>query len=142
MSTEHTEHTIARPRKRWLRACIFGLTFLVCGAIIGSSLTLYLVVDRFIDNIHNPEKLPGRITTKMRFGLGLDDEQAADIEETISRHQDELLAIRNEVYPRVQAQLELMKGDIEATLTPAQAEKFRKRFEALMCSLLPPPQQQ
>ena len=58
------------------------------------------------------------------------------------RHQDELLAIRNDVYPRVQAQLELMKGDIEATLTPAQAEEFRKRFEALMRSLLPRPQQQ
>ena len=142
MDTERTEPSIGRPRKRWLRACVFAFAFLLCGVIIGSSLTFYLAIDRFVESVHNPEDLPERVAGRMRFGLGLNDEQTAEIESIVAKHLDELLKIRDEVHPRVRAELGLMKQDIEATLTPAQAEKFGKRFETFVHTFFPLPPQQ
>ena len=138
---DHTEETAAKtlkqPRRRWWRMLLMSTLILACGMVIGSGLTLYIAVHRVMDTIQNPQHVPERMTERMGKHLDLTDEQAAAVRAILEEGQEELLAIRDEVEPRVTAQLDKMQADIESVLTPEQVERFRNRIDLLKARLEP-----
>lgn len=135
-SGDSTKHTLPRQGHPWLRAILLGSIILVCGMFIGGGITLYVATQRVMDAVQNPEKVPARVVARMQRNLDLTDEQAATLEGIIERHQNNLLAIRAEVQPRVKAELGTLQQEVEEILTPEQAERFRERLETLRSRLL------
>jgi len=136
-SGDSTKHTLPRQGHPWLRSILLGSIILVCGMFIGGGITLYVATQRVMDAVQNPEKVPARVVARMQRNLDLTDEQAATLEGIIERHQNNLLAIRAEVQPRVKAELDALQREVEEILTPEQAERFRERLETLRSRLLP-----
>ncbi len=141
MENEYTERPLRPSRRRWLRSLIIGIAILLCGIIIGSGVTFHVVVGRFMEAVRNPGVVPSRIAARLEKVLDLNEEQAAEVESIVGRHQKELIAIGVEVRPRVRAQFGQMKREIEAVLTPEQAERFQERTEFIVKSLAPRPPQ-
>ncbi|MEW6367785.1 MAG: hypothetical protein AB1714_24405 [Acidobacteriota bacterium] len=118
----------AARRVPW-RAVLLGFAILVCGAIIGSSLTLIAVRRALVDAYVHPEREPERAVARMKKSLRLSDEQAAKVGEIVDRHFVVLLSIRREAQPRVAKELHEMKQEVEAVLNEEQTREWRKRFQ-------------
>jgi hypothetical protein len=114
-----------------------GLALLLCGAIIGGSVTALYLFDRLMTTIHEPEKVPNNIVERMRGTLDLSDEQAEKIEIIYSSLQKELVVIRDTALPEVERKLEEARVAVNGVLTPEQAELYNRRFDRLRKTLIP-----
>ena len=128
-------NSLRPPRRRWLRPAILGSIILICGALIGSWLTLSLLWGTIMTNIHEPEKMIKRIVGRIDRRLDLNDKQKRKVEEIVTRRIKNIRALRLEVQPRVEAELRSMQLEIRGLLIPSQiprwdkeVERFRKRW--------------
>lgn len=123
-------------RRRWI-SLVMGVLLLVCGGIIGSSITIAILFDRLMMTIHEPEKIPPRIVSRMRWVYGLDDEQAERIEVIYTELQRELVRIRDQSLPEIEAAMETARVEVTKVLTPEQADDFAERFDNFRERLVP-----
>jgi len=128
---------IKKPR-RW-RAVLLGIIILICGALIGSGVTVIVIHKMVLHAIRHPEQTPMRITNRIKSKLGLSDEQAARVREIIAARQKAIQAIRRDVQPRVERELEGAKEDVAALLNPEKARQWRERFDYLRKTWIPEP---
>lgn len=77
------------------------------------------------------KKRPQRITDRVRGKLGISDEQAARIKAILSERQKAIQALRRQVQPQIEDELNQAREEVAALLNPEQAEKWRKRFDKL-----------
>ena len=126
-----------RPRRRWLTALV-GVGIFLCGAAIGSGVTLLVLRDALMGFLRHPEKIPARITSRLRGKLDLTDEQTTRVESILEKRQVALQELRREVQPRIEAHLDAIRAEIEAVLTKEQAERWREQFDRLRRTWLPP----
>ncbi|MEW6347631.1 MAG: hypothetical protein AB1646_01090 [Thermodesulfobacteriota bacterium] len=129
---------VAPKRKRW-RSVLFGVIILLGGMVIGSGSTLIVLHKLVISAIHHPEQVPKRIAKRISRKLDLSKEQAAKVQAILIERQKALLAIRREVYPRVEAELRQARDQVAAILEPEKAQSWRNRFEELRAQWMPPP---
>ena len=129
------QSSIRSPRRRWLRQAFLGFVILICGALIGSGLTLRFLWGTIITNIHEPEKMTKRIVGRIDRRLHLNDKQIEKVEEIVSRKIKTIRALRLEIQPRVEAELKGMQIEIKDLLVTKQipqwdkeVERFRKRW--------------
>lgn len=131
----HNDERVPVPIGRWyrrprVRGILLGFVILACGIAIGGT-TAAVVLDRDDDpgarrsGVHGPD----RIVQKMREEYGLTDDQTERLKTVFREHWERLSAIRAEVQPRVDAEYEEMKREVEAVLTPEQAREWRQEFE-------------
>ncbi|MCC6143939.1 MAG: hypothetical protein IT368_09045 [Candidatus Hydrogenedentes bacterium] len=125
-------------RRRWL-SIFLGAIILTCGMVIGSVITVSYLWNRVLDHIQNPDQIPARITERLERRLDLTADQAQAIQEILTERQNGLLAIRAQVYPQVQAELNRARDEVAAVLNDAQADQWRKMFENLRHKLTMPP---
>jgi len=139
--TEAPTHELPRlpmpGRRSWWLSLSMGLALLLCGAIIGGSVTALYLFDRLMTTIHEPEKVPNNIVERMRGTLDLSDEQAEKIEIIYSSLQKELVVIRDTALPEVERKLEEARVAVNGVLTPEQAELYNRRFDRLRKTLIP-----
>ena len=131
--SETIEHTTALPvpkRRRWLTWLLMGVVFIAGGAV-GSAATIHWLIDRFQGYAEHPERAPKRITERMREKLDLTDDQAEKVQDILHRRQQELMAIRREVHPRVQAIMDASREEVGAVLTEEQQAKWEKMYRHL-----------
>jgi hypothetical protein len=128
---------IPKPRK-W-RTLLLGVVILLCGMLIGSGATVVILHRVVIQAIHNPEQVPARIAKRIGRKLKLTQDQTSRIRAILLDRQKALLAIRREVYPRVDRELQEAKEQVAATLDPAKAKAWNERFEHLRGQWMPPP---
>lgn len=118
---------------------LLGIAILVCGAVIGSGLTVVILHRIVIHAIHNPEEFPARITKRIKGKLNLSDAEAAKVQAIIARRQKAIQDIRREVWPRIESELESTREEVAAILNAKQARSWRKRFDYLKGQWMPPP---
>jgi hypothetical protein len=129
-------------RRRWLSIAM-GSVILACGMVVGSVITVSYLWNRVLDHIQNPEQIPTRITERLERRLDLTEQQAQEINAILTERQEALLAIRAEVYPRIQAELESAREEVAAVLDEEQAAEWRKMFESLRQKLtMPAPEEE
>ncbi|MFM1920379.1 MAG: hypothetical protein RLZZ303_2013 [Candidatus Hydrogenedentota bacterium] len=114
-----------------------GVMLLVCGGIIGSSVTIAILFDRLMTTIHEPEKIPPRIVSRMRWVYGLDDEQAERIEAIYMELQRELVRIRDRSLPEIDAAIEAARLEVMGALTPEQAAIYAEKFDQFRKTMVP-----
>lgn len=117
--------------RRRIPAYVQSLLFLLCGLIIGSGLTLILVRGAAHRLIAEPELLPGRLLQRLDRQLDLDDTQRASIEAILQARLAAFQAIRRRVKPEFQAELDGLRNDVNAVLTPEQQEAWQTRFDTI-----------
>jgi hypothetical protein len=127
-----------RRRRRWVTV-LLALVLFTAGGVVGSGLTLLVAVRQVRYIIHHPQEFPERAAHRLRSRLHLSDSQTAAVREILAKRQAALQEIRRSVQPQVEAQLEGVRADIDAVLTPEQAAKWNAIFKARMEAWLPPP---
>jgi predicted Co/Zn/Cd cation transporter (cation efflux family) len=109
----------------------------VAGAACGAGFTVVVVANRVQHAIQHPEEAPPRIAARLKWRLGLDDDQQAKVEAIVAKHQVELLAIRREFQPKVVDQLEQVRDEISGVLNDSQRERWTKLFDEVRERWLP-----
>ncbi len=111
--------------------------FLLCGAVIGSSVTYYFVFEPPRFGPPAPGEMPSKIVKMLKSELDLSPEQAREIEAIFHRGEKEMDLIRTKLAPEMDAQREKLENDVAALLRPEQVEKWRdkcndmkKRYQA------------
>ncbi len=114
-----------------------GLLLLLCGVIIGASLTAAFGFNRLMATIHEPETIPPRIVARMKWNLSLTDEQAEQVEAIITDLQRDLVSIRDRNLPEIERELEQARTEVLEVLTPEQGKIYNRGFEKLRDTLVP-----
>jgi hypothetical protein len=132
---------VARPRRRrrWWVSLLLAVGIFGSGFAVGGATALIVAKDRFLHMLHHPEEAPAKITARLRCKLDLTDEQAAQVEAILRRHQEAFEAIRADVQPRVEAELDGVEKDIAAVLDDSQRAQWHQRFTELRETWMPPP---
>ncbi len=118
-------------RRLWGRGALIGAVILLCGMVIGGGLTSFVVWRRVQNSVMNPRVMPARIVDHMRGPLDLTDEQAQQLHEIFTRHHSRFEELRKEMEPLVEEELEAIRTEVAAVLTPEQLEKWNRRFDRM-----------
>ena len=116
----------------WLRA------FLLTSAVFGSGLIVGMVLTSTVlwQRAFNPfRQAPGfeveRLMNEMQDELLLSPDQSKQLKEVVSSHNERMKAIRDEVDPKIQSELESLKKQVEAILRPEQAKRWNERYDGM-----------
>jgi len=124
-------------RRRWL-TILLALVVFVAGMASGAALTVHFAVSRLQFAIHHPEAAPPRIAAVIQRRLDLDDQQRAEVEKIVAKHQREIAAIRRQFQPEIVDELDLVRDEIAAVLKEPQRERWTQLFEHFKQRWLPP----
>lgn len=128
------------PRRRRIRLALFGGALLLCGMVLGGAGTLLYVERAVSQGLRQPDRLPGLIAQRLRRPLRLDSAQQQEIQAILEARQANLMAIRREFHPRVQAELDQVRAEVAEVLDPGQAERWERLFARMRERFqLPPP---
>jgi hypothetical protein len=127
----------ARGGRRWLTLLLACCVF-VAGMASGAAVTIHYAINRLQFAIHHPEVAPARIATAIQRRLRLDDQQAAQVERIVAKHQAEISAIRRKFQPEIFQQLSAVRDEIAAVLSGPQREKWTRLFDEFQERWLPP----
>ncbi len=128
----------ARRPRRWVRVLLAFVIFFG-GVTVGSAGTIIVAVHRIRYIIQHPQEAPQRLTAMLRRRLDLTPDQADQVEAIIAVRQRHLQEIRRENQPRVDAELEGLRHDIDGVLDPEQRDKWDTMFDDAITRWLPPP---
>ena len=143
MNTQHDFDDASAPPKRparrpfWWRL-LLSLGLLLSGAAIGAGLTVLVLVRGVQFRIQHPELFAARATARLQRFLDLNDEQARQVEQIFGRHQEEIQDIRREYQPRLERQVDDIRSEVSAVLTPQQAGKWEFWLDQKRRLWLPP----
>ena len=123
---------------RW-RAIALALVIFISGAVAGAAVTITALRHKTQSALRQPELLPARLAARIRSRLRLDAGQEAAVTRIFAERQAAWIGIRRSVRPQVEAELEGLRRDVAAVLTPRQAEQWNRLFERGRQRWLPPP---
>lgn len=126
------------PRRRRWRTLLVSLLLVVAGAAIGAALTVLVIVRQVQHRVRHPEEFPPRAAARLQRYLELSDDQTRRVEAILGERQADLQEIRREVQPRVEAEIERIRREIEAVLDPRQAERWNTWLDQKRQTWLPP----
>jgi hypothetical protein len=130
--------TVTRPpRHRW-RAFLLAAVVFIAGIVVGSGLTVLVIVNRMQEAIRHPELAPQRISARLQRQLDLTDEQTAQVRAILAERQQALMRLRSRVQPEVEAELSVAFEQINRTLDGEQQRQWRKLFDELTAKWMPP----
>ncbi len=128
MSTNPSTTTLPpapRRRFRWLRT----LLVFIAGIVVGAALCVMVIVHRVEHAIHHPEDAPPRITKFLTRKLDLSPSQHDQVLAIIRQRQQSLLALRQEIRPKLNTQLDELRIEIDGVLTPDQRTEWEKLYQ-------------
>jgi hypothetical protein len=127
-----TTTTIIRPpaRRRWL-SVLLGIVIFFAGLAAGVGLAVVFAVGTLQFILHHPENAPTRITTFLTRRLSLDATQRQQVLDIMSRHQSQIQAIRREMRPQFDEQLDQIRTEVGAVLNDEQRIKWQELFDRL-----------
>lgn len=128
---------LPRRRRRWVTWLLAVLIFLV-GVIAGSALTVRVIVRRVQYAIGHPEQAPEHLAAQLRRPLKLSDSQVRQVEQIFARHQASFQAIRRDISPRVESELEATRQDVADVLDDVQRAKWQAWYTKTRATWMPP----
>ncbi len=102
-----------------IRLILFAVVF-ACGAIVGGVGGSLLTRQRMLAFLRNPEQVPDRIVPLIQSELGLNSEQAAQVEEIVRQRYARIESLRAEVYPSQREEFAAMYKDVVPLLNEQQ----------------------
>jgi hypothetical protein len=127
-----------RPRRRRWLSILLGLVIFTAGVVVGGAGALVALRHTLLYAIHHPDEFPPQAAARLRSVLDLSDEQTRQVEQVLRNRQAALQAIRREVQPRVEAELDLVDRQVGEILTPEQRASWNARFAELRGIWIPP----
>jgi hypothetical protein len=129
-----------RPRRRMLLMIVLGAVILACGMAIGSGATILWIRHQMHRMRGEPDRMPVELASRIQAKLALSPDQATGVEQILRKNLEAVQRIHQETFPRVQAEVDKMRAEVSALLTPQQAEKWNSDFdEIIMFPKGPPP---
>ena len=116
---------IASKKKRW-RSFLLGILILVCGIAIGTGGTVVVMKHIILNAIQHPEKVPQRITDRMRGKLGLTEDQATKLKAILTERQKKIQALLRQVRPEVDKEFEKAKTFKDSVLITESALNYQE----------------
>lgn len=117
-------------RRRWWGVVVLLVVF-VGGLGAGVVVTLGMICYQFEHRLKHPQDIPARVTHRLQRKLGLTDQQAQQVQDILTKRQASLMAIRREIQPQVDAEMDLAQSEIEAVLSEEQAKRCRSIFHKM-----------
>lgn len=139
--TEQTAASHIAPPRRWrfFINLILALIILLCGMLTGGGIAVYVLSTRLIEALHSPEAFPPRAAERMRVALGLTDEQTEGIKSIFEKRLEQVEQFRAHVLPLLKEELEDLRAEVDALLTPEQSKQWNKRVNRWRSILGPSP---
>jgi hypothetical protein len=128
--------TPARRRRGWRHWCLWLVIF-SSGAIVGGGSTLLVIRDRVVYHIRHPEEMPDILARQLQRSLGLDESQTARIEQIFRNRQKALQALRRDVQPKIEQELDRTEQEVGEVLSAEQRAQWQARFRRLRDRWLP-----
>jgi hypothetical protein len=135
---QNTTRQLPVRRARWgWKSWVLALVVFVSGVAFGSGLTVVVAVRRVQFAIQHPDEARQRLTSHLVKRLELNADQADRVQEIMKRRQRALMEIRREVQPRVEGELEGMRGDVSAVLNAEQRANWERMYGEVRRNWLP-----
>jgi len=119
------------------------LIVFVAGFVIGGGMgvvgTVNAIQKALVHAVHHPEEAPPRITRRLTRRLDLSEAQAEEVLLIVTEQQQDFFAIRREVQPRVEAELDETYNRITEILDGRQKVEWKKLYNDLREKWLPQP---
>ncbi len=136
---EHSQERLHRLKVRqWVRMCILGFIILLCGGAMGSAATIWWMT-HFRGPMFPPPpgNMPHMLTEQLSYELGLSNEQYEKVLAIFEDSHNRLEALRAQVQPGMDQEMEKVRKEIDALLTPEQQETWRQRFDEMQNHMHP-----
>ena len=131
--------TCPRPRRRRWVSLLLAILLLLSGGVIGSGLTVMVIIKRAHHRLHHPEEFSADAAARLRQRLDLSDEQTKKVQTILRHRQAALQDLRREFQPRVEAQIDQIRDEVGQVLTPQQAQRWNTWLDEKRRTWLPPP---
>ena len=113
---------------RW-RSILLAAVIFVSGAVVGAAVTIAVVRHRAQTALRHPEQVPAQLAARIGKRLRLDAGQEAAVSRVLAEHQTALAGLRRRDTPQVAAELDQVRREVAAVLTPEQAARWNRWFE-------------
>jgi cell division protein FtsB len=123
-------------RRRWL-SLLLAVVIFVAGLVCGAGFTVIVVVKRIQNAIHNPQIAATQISAAIDRRLDLNDSQREQVERIVARRQQNLVAIRRQVQPEVEAELNELRDEVAGVLDESQQQEWQTLFDRFRSRWLP-----
>jgi len=122
---------IRRRWPRWVAMVLLGLVIFGSGIVIGSVGTLTFVRRAMVRAVKHPEQLPDRAIARMTRRYDLTPEQQAEVGAILRTRMQRMTAIRQQLRPYLDAELDSLRDDVAGVLTEEQATQWQHDFGRL-----------
>ena len=129
-------------RRRWLVNILLGLLIFACGAVTGGGVALRVAWNRVATALSHPEEAPAKATQRLTHVLRLDAQQSAEVKAILERRFEAIGALRREIGPRVDAELQSIRDEVSAILRPDQVQRWTRIYDNLRPRMFPGPGQE
>ena len=133
---------VPRKRRRWLVNILLGLLIFACGAVTGGGVALRVAWNRVATTLRHPEQAPANATQRLTRMLRLDEQQSAEVRAILERRFEAIGALRREIGPRVDTELQAIRDEISAVLRPDQVQRWTRIYDNLRPRMFPAPGQE
>jgi len=123
-----SEQPLKLPKRRRWPVVLISVLIFFSGLVVGAGGATFLIVRHARERMQNQERVPARVAGYLHNKLELTDDQARQVEEIVRERQAAMQAIRREVMPRFEAELDQARENIEEILTPEQGEKWEEVY--------------
>ncbi len=127
-----------RRKRGWLLNLLLGLLIFSCGAVTGGGVALHIAWNRVTATLQHPEQAPEGAAKRLTRILRLDDKQAAEVKAILEHRFQDIAALRREMGPRVDEEVQAIRDEISAVLRPDQVQRWEKLFDTLRPRLFSP----
>jgi hypothetical protein len=124
-------------RRRWL-VWVLMLVVFISGVGIGGAGALLVARNRLLLLIQHPELAMPELATQLGYRLGLSADQVRQVEKILLTRGRNIDAIRQEIRPRVNGELDKLEQDVAEILNAQQRGQWHDLCAHLRRTWMPP----
>lgn len=128
--------TFRRALPSWVQVVVLLVVF-VAGGIAGSMVTTGIIHSRMEQYRQQAPIFSEDIVMRLRFRLGLSDQQAVDVREIIENRHSKMVQFRNEGSAKMHSEFNAMVGEVAEVMDEHQAKQWRSIADHVRRTYLP-----
>jgi hypothetical protein len=121
-----SERRSALQKRRWTKAVLFVLVFVLIGCVIGAGATLFFLKDSFHRVRPQREAIVAAMLEKMREHVAVSGEEEGRLTALLDGHFDEIVTLREESFQKMRGVFDKMDASIESVLG---ADRFKTWYD-------------
>lgn len=119
---------LAKPPRLWWRRTfqiVLVLLIFVSGMVVGGLVTMHRMHHRMRNFEKDRPEIAFRILQRLNHEYHFSEEQKLQAKDIIERHLDDVVALRNEVRPRIESNFKKFEDEMGEIMEEEQREKWR-----------------